>query len=402
VLDPFQLARAALSDPQRHARMFRRFQREPGGPSPRSILVMRPDHLGDFVLGVPFLRALKSGFPGAAVHVVVSRRVAELARRCAWTDSVIVLPDRVEYWGPRQKTPAARTLRRAMFAWRSLSPLRPDLAVLPRVDADGYGAALMMCVAGAAERLSFSESSTPQRARINEGFDAYLTRALPIEAPLHEVAASRRMAEALGCASGNWALEPLATPQERERLRATLSAALPGAQGIAFVAPGANELRRRWPAPRFGEVATRLVAEGLGIALVGDGDDATAAAEIAACLPAGRVVDLTSRLSVPETIAAMQAGSLFVGNDSGAMHMAASAGLPCVQISCFPKDGDPWHANSPTRFGPWGVPHRVLQPSSPLDGCAGTCRADVPHCILTVEAHAVTGAALELLEPARS
>jgi heptosyltransferase-2 len=265
------------------------------------------------------------------------------------------------------------------------------------VDADGYGAALMMYVAGAGERVSFSETSTPQRARINEGYDAFLTRAISIEAPLHEVAACRRMAEELGCATGSWALEPLTTLEERGRLRATLTAALPGARGIVFLAPGANELRRRWPATRFGEVAAGLVAEGLGIAVVGDRSDAAAAAEIAARLPAGRVVDLTARLSVSETIAAMQAGSLFVGNDSGAMHMAASSGLPCVEVSCYPKSGDPWHPNSPTRFGPWGVPHRVLQPSSPLDGCEGTCRADSAHCILSVEAPAVTGAALALL-----
>ena len=44
------------------------------------------------------------------------------------------------------------------------------------------------------------------------------------------------------------------------------------------------------------------------------------------------------------------------------MHLAAAMGVPVVEISCFPVNGPGVHWNSPYRFGPWQVPHKILQP----------------------------------------
>ena len=69
---------------------------------------------------------------------------------------------------------------------------------------------------------------------------------------------------------------------------------------------------------------------------------------------------------------------------AGPMHLAAAVGTPVVEISCHPLHGSVVHHNSPKRFGPFGVPHIVLQPEKPLPPCSDGCTATQAHCILNV------------------
>jgi heptosyltransferase-2 len=80
------------------------------------------------------------------------------------------------------------------------------------------------------------------------------------------------------------------------------------------------------------------------------------------------------------------------------MHIAAAAGTPVVEISCHPNGGDPLHPNSPERFGPWQVPHRILRPEHARDGCVTSCRAPVAHCIENVQVDVVIEAIESLLK----
>ena len=77
--------------------------------------------------------------------------------------------------------------------------------------------------------------------------------------------------------------------------------------------------------------------------------------------------------------------------------LAAATGVPVVEISCHPANGSAASANSPRRFGPWGVPHRVLQPESAQPPCVGECVADEAHCICGVTVEQVKEAITSLL-----
>jgi heptosyltransferase-2 len=73
------------------------------------------------------------------------------------------------------------------------------------------------------------------------------------------------------------------------------------------------------------------------------------------------IVDLTGRTTLRQTSALLKRCHLYLGSDTGSMHLAAAMGVPIVEISCFPVDGPNWHWNSPLRFGPCKVPHKILQ-----------------------------------------
>jgi heptosyltransferase-2 len=386
------------NSPRLQRAVFGPFVRRPAAGPVRSILVIRPDHIGDFVLGVPLLRALAQAHPGAALHLAVPSSLADLARGCPWVTSVVTLPDGIACWCPASQTPLRRLVRLVWFTLRRLRPLRPDLAILPRVDTDAHGGGQMLLFSGAPRRVGFAATTTALRQLDNPGSDAYLTDVVRTAGQQHEVAASRSLAAALGIDQADWRLALWDTAAERRNVADRLAAAGLERRRLAVIAPGATAPQRRWPADHFAAVGRALVDEGMAVCVVGTRADTPAAQVILAALPRHARLDLTGSLSLTETTALLRRAGIFIGNDSGPLHLAAAAGIPCVEISSFPRDGDPMHHNSPLRFGPWGVPHRILQPAAARPPCRGGCTAAEAHCILAIEPHAVVAAVHDLLE----
>jgi len=391
--------RRLVNAPRLHAALARPWTRRGGSGNVRSIIVIRPDQIGDFVLGAPLLRALKQAYPAAAIHVVVVGGLVELARSCPLADTVTALPAGAAFWGPAGQAPASRLPRLAWFAVTHLRPLRADLVIVPRVDVDAHGASLLALWSGAPRRVAFSEASTPLRERDNPGFDAYFTDLVPPPGAVHEVTAGRRLAEALGIDPGDETLFMWDTPLERRTVAERLSSVAFEDHPLVVMAPGATFGFRRWPAAAFAAVGRALVggANPARVVIVGAAPDRDLAVAIAAALPAGTCHDFTGMLTLGETAALLRRATVFIGNDSGPLHLAAATGLPCVEVSSFPRDGDPVHHNSPVRFGPWGVPHRILQPATARPPCAGACTAADAHCILDIGPERVVEAVHDLL-----
>lgn len=110
---------------------------------------------------------------------------------------------------------------------------------------------------------------------------------------------------------------------------------LPAGRPVVVLAPTANWQPKVWPAERFAELFHRL-ASGAGrgavpVVLGGPGEtERTMAAPLLAALP--DAVDLVGVLSLPEAAAVLERAALFVGNDSGLMHLAAAAGAPTLGL----------------------------------------------------------------------
>ena len=117
--------------------------------------------------------------------------------------------------------------------------------------------------------------------------------------------------------------------------RARANAALPGGRPVIALGPTANWPPKMWPAERFAAVFHALAAKALpGVVpavLGGPGDAEQAmAAPLLALLP--EAIDLVGTLSLPEAAACLDRATLFVGNDSGLMHLAAATGTPTIGL----------------------------------------------------------------------
>jgi ADP-heptose:LPS heptosyltransferase len=118
-------------------------------------------------------------------------------------------------------------------------------------------------------------------------------------------------------------------PQDRD-LAARL---LPEGPPIIAIGPTANWTGKLWPPDRFAALARALATETGGRIAVFAGpgpQEAALAAPVIAALPGA--IDLAGRLSLPEAAACLRRCALFVGNDSGLMHLAAAAGCPTLGL----------------------------------------------------------------------
>lgn len=209
---------------------------------------------------------------------------------------------------------------------------------------------------------------------------------------------ARRLWRAVG---GAGMLEPAAFDLElTERDRAPArrvavwgdhaASATPVAVGplIAF-APASNMSTKVWPKDRWVAVIRRLHAEtGCRFVLIGGPGD-TLPREIceAAVVPH---VDTCGRLSVRVSAAVMENARLFLGVDSGPMHLAAAVGLPVVALFSA--------LDRPGKWYPYGDDNTVLQGRAPCAGCM--LRDGCPHdtrCLKTIEVDAVVAACLARL-----
>jgi ADP-heptose:LPS heptosyltransferase len=109
-------------------------------------------------------------------------------------------------------------------------------------------------------------------------------------------------------------------------------AQLLGDRPVIALAPTANWLPKVWPPERFAAFFHRMAApETRAVVLGGPGEAERAmAAPLLAGLP--DAIDLVGRVSLPEVAACLARATLFIGNDSGLMHLAAAAGTPTIGL----------------------------------------------------------------------
>jgi ADP-heptose:LPS heptosyltransferase len=123
---------------------------------------------------------------------------------------------------------------------------------------------------------------------------------------------------------------PVAWISQADRSR--VGALIPPGRPIIALAPTANWAPKIWPADRFAAVFHRLAAaDAIPIVLGGPGAmERAMAAPLLAALP--KAIDLVGQLTLPEVSACLERAALFLGNDSGLMHMAAAAGAPTIGL----------------------------------------------------------------------
>lgn len=132
---------------------------------------------------------------------------------------------------------------------------------------------------------------------------------------------------------------------------------LKDARPFLALSPSASAPFKEWPPERFAALARGLVGgggpmAGARVALFGGpGDEATARA-VAAGLDGVDVLDLTGRLDLVAAAATLKRARLFVGNDSGLMHLAAAAGAPTLGL---------FGPTDERVYGPWGPKGRAVR-----------------------------------------
>jgi ADP-heptose:LPS heptosyltransferase len=128
---------------------------------------------------------------------------------------------------------------------------------------------------------------------------------------------------------------------------------------ILAIAPAANWVGKTWPAERFARVARELLGPGGPMAggrlmVVGGPADRRDAAPVLSAAPRERLIDLVGREDLLVIKAALARARLFIGGDSGLMHLAAAAGAPTLGL---------FGPSDERLYGPWGPKARAVRGS---------------------------------------
>ena len=364
----------------------------------RHVLVVALAEIGDAVLLSPFLRELRRLAPRAHITLVVRPAVSTLFARCPFVDGTLTYEPRVR----RALRPLVLPFRARRFAQQNLMGHEIDVAIVPRWDTDHHFASAIAFYSGAARRLGYSEHVNRRKATLNAGFDGLLTDVVPGGPALHEVERHLALLRYMGADPSGSQLETWLDADDvrvadEQIARGGVSPDVP----LIAMLIGAADPKRRWPPDRFASLGAGLLEHvpNARVLTIGGSEDVAAEAVVVAALST-RAVPLAGRLTLRQSAAALRRCVVAVGNDSGALHLAAAAGVPCVEISCHPKDGDARHNNAPERFGPWGVPSAILRPVVPTPPCSAACTMLAPHCILGVQVDEVLAAVVRFAERA--
>jgi len=335
----------------------------------RKILVRAPNWIGDAVMCLPALEALKSIYPSAEIYLLAKQRVVPVfENNPAISGFITVGGGHNGFFGALR---LSKELREQDF----------DLAVLFQ---NAFGAALVSFLSGIRERVGYARDMR----------SGLLTKAVPATAAIrkkHQVFYYLNIIEALGAKVPEAPVPKIyITDAERKAAREILEKQGLAGRPVFGAAPGAAfGPAKRWPAERFASVLKGLVDENGGGALVfGGPDDKEACALVKAAFPAAK--DLSGKTTLRESMALVELAKVFITNDSGPMHLAAALGTPTVGIFGSTED---------LLTGPVGRKTAVVREKIECSPCfKRECRFGHYECLKKVEASYVLEKAREMIE----
>jgi heptosyltransferase-2 len=382
--------------------------RKPAGPerTPANVAVIKLDRLGDVVLCSHFLSGLRHAWPKTRITLFVRESLVDLVRLCPDVDEVIGAPvdkgsmmfdpQTGEYRGWKQQL--AHWL---LFCWqRKLWAKHFDVVLVPRWESDRYGAVPLAYLTGAAGRWGTGELASETKSVDNREFDLLLTNIVPGKIDGHDFLLNNRFLYALGLqVPERPVLVSWSDGNSRKTAQDLMSAMdVTADKPLIVLCMGAGGPARMWPVERYAALCRRVFnLESIQLVAFGTAEEAQLGLQLKEML-GDVVINAEGKVPLKLLPAAVSLGSLYIGSDTGTKHLAAAAGLPVLEISVHPLNGDRLWSESPVRFGAWGVPSRIVQPQTATAPCREHCASGQPHCILGVSVEEAVMALHSLLD----
>ena len=339
-------------------------------PQVHRILIRATNWVGDAVMTLPALEAVRENFPSSHITVLAKPWVAPLFDHHPAVNEVLVFDK-----GKGAKAGFFELLRISRIIRRQ----RFDLAILFQ---NAFEAALVAFMGGVKQRVGYQ---TDGRSLLLTHGVSRTGRVLKI----HQVGYYCAILRAMG-----WPAEdrdPVLHMGRESREHAAGLLASNSIDSLDFIvglSPGAVfGSAKRWPTDRFAEIGDRVVDRWGGRVIVfGSGGEKAICDSVCAAMK-HRALNLCAKTSLKEAMGVISLCRFFVTNDSGLMHMASAFGVPTVAVF-GPTD----HVAT----GPRGPKTRIVRRAA---SCAPCLKQECPtdhRCMLDITPEAVWGAMEEL------
>ncbi|MFH1741834.1 MAG: glycosyltransferase family 9 protein [bacterium] len=340
-----------------------------------SVLIIRLNDIGEVVMTLPCLDAVRRALPGAKIGVLVSPPSHELLLQDERIDQIFVFEKKLWRGHPtmrafKQLTTLLRDLRRQHF----------DVAIDLHNNPSTHW---LSFVSGAKCRVSLESNHWSRRLlswTVSPG--AGWNKKHNVDRHFH-------ILSAVGIPTSGAEYNFAPDIQARERVATSLQREIQPGKPLVVLQPGAGQPERCWPIQKFGELAERLSAD-LGAQIVvhcGPSEDHLGERIRQAV---SQPVIIARRLTLQELAGLLSLCDLLVTNDSGPMHLGAALGIPIVAV---------FGPSDPQRSGPYKAQAEVVSRNLECSPCGIQNLACVQReCLTDISADQVYQAALRLLK----
>jgi lipopolysaccharide heptosyltransferase II len=340
---------------------------------PRRILVIRLDLIGDLVLSMTVVRALKRTYPEAEIDLLALPSSAKVVMHDPDLAEIITYDPNV--WRRPKALVKAKNWRDAYSLLRHLCARHYDIAI----SVFGNWAGIIAVLSGTKRCVGFGRESYP----------GFMTDSVPGRHwnpgdQKHEVDYCLELAKAAGATVSpadripRLYVDPLANQQLEQLLRH--EGIQPGKPLIACHVSSNNGHSKRWPIPYWATLIDKLIREqDAQVVLTGAPVDLPLIESVTSRMQE-RTINLAGKTSLPQLVVLLQRADLVISGDSGPMHIAAAVGAPLIAIH-GPTD--------PTLSGPVSPSATVLRSAiwcSPCYNARDTadCRFFTTQCMKNI------------------
>lgn len=333
-------------------------------PEKGSILIVRPDAIGDLVLTLPLASAIKKYWPDTHITFLINPAFYPIVDKHPSVDAWI--PD------PKNKYQLQQQLLNAIF----------NVAFLPYLEADYAWA-----VKNAAIPIRVGDAKKQFLAR-------YLTHKIPIhfhEPHTHIIEHNLRLLHPFGITDANGDLTIAISDNGRRALLKRLNDQQWSTKAFIFIQPCTGGSDREWLPSSFVALID-LIYENTSydvlISGAGDREEAIVQEIVTQCRH--RPLTLTGFGTLDELKAAIELSAAVIGTNTGPIHIAAAIGKPV--ISLFPSK-----FIKPSLWGPWGCPGKIVRNTSDCPLICHPHRCKETYCLKAIEPKTVMAALMDIL-----
>jgi predicted lipopolysaccharide heptosyltransferase III len=332
----------------------------------RNVLIIKLRYIGDVLLATPTLRAIKAAWSDVRVTMMVNRGTEDVLSGNPDMDEILVLD---------KGSLAAK--------WRLIAGLRRRRFDTVIDLTDGDRSAFLSWISGAPVRIGFNDEHR-WRGR------CYTQVIQPVPGVQHRIDRDLEALEPLSIQAGSKDPQLWLTREEENSADHLLEQlGVQRSQSMVILQPGARYWFKAWPPDRFTELADRLTSQyGCQVLIGGSYQDIDLAQQIRQKAKSSPVI-MAGRTTIKQFAAIAKRSALFVGSDSGAMHIAAAVGTPVVAL---------FGPSNPAEWGPRGGTTEVIYKGLDCRACFHpTCRRGEQNCMKLISVDEVATASERLI-----
>jgi ADP-heptose:LPS heptosyltransferase len=312
--------------------------------NPQNILVIDFGQLGDVVLSLPALRAIRERFPRARITVAAGKPGAEVVNFSGYANATLVV-DRVALRDGPKLVSLGRILKLVKKVRQEQFDFVIDLHSLSETNLLGFlsGAPKRLYSRRPGRSLDFLGNFNPRPPIEKDHRTRHLIdRYLDVLGPLGVTNAERQPRLQTRSADDN-AVDKLLKKEQAD-----------SGTPLIGLFPGAGHPSRRWPLEQFAELAEYLVRnDGVRPIVFAGPEERPLIPQMKSLFPKSTII--FDRLTIPQLAAAQARLAVLVSNDTGPMHIAAAVGTPVVLLL---------DRRAPESYIPLGEQHRVIYSST--------------------------------------